>query len=315
MSRCAACGHETVGARCVVCGALSVPGPIDQTTTSPWMIADDAPTQVAHPPTPLYPDDGYRTSPPPPPAAWVSQPQPWAAPYPAAPQPVPPRRSIAGGLAVGVGAGVLVLGLAGGGLALAGLLPPGATKTSAGNPAATATATGAARTTAGTPTLAATPTPIAPPPPAAPAAPAAPTADPVLSDLQPGVGQRLHQVQVTAPASLPSGRRVVVWISALKGGVPNRPHTFPYAVLDAGEARTVALHLGDEGSGDIGARYIVEACVAGGSSLTLANGYLRELAEHGPAEAAFRAEGIALPETGGDHACPSSARLVLTRTD
>lgn len=275
MSRCPACGSETVGARCVVCGAPSVEG--------------EAPRKVGYPPTPLYPEDT-------PPPAWTPQ-QPW----PAAPASYPPvvdvgpeprGRSVGGGLALGIGAGLALLGLGLGALAVAGRLPVPA---AAGGPGTTP------------------PTTAAPAPTRTPAS-LAPQADPVLVDLQPGTGLRLHQVQVSAPATLPPGRSVVVWISAEHGGAPNRPHTYPYAVVGAGEVRTVALHLGNEGGGDVGARFVAEACVAGGTTLTLVNGYLRELNDHGPAEEAFRAEGIAVPGAGGDYTCPSAARLTLTRT-
>lgn len=292
MSRCPACGSETVGARCVVCGAPSLDGPDGETVASPWMSAGGAPTQAGHPLTPLYPDVGR------PPTGWAPQP-PSPPPYPTVARLEPKGPSVAGGVAIGVGVGLALLGLVGGALALTGRLPVPVPATGTGTPGAA---------TAGAATVPATLSPAT-----RPAAPAGST-NPVLTDLQPGVGLRLHQVQVTAPATLPAGRSVVVWISAEHGGAPNRPHTYPYAVVGAGEVRTVALHLGNEGGGDVGARYVVEACLAGGSTLTLVNGYLRELAEHGPAEEAFRAEGIAVASAGGDYTCPASAALVLTRT-
>lgn len=315
MSRCPACGHETVGARCVVCGAPT-PEAVDDTVWSPWT-AGESPTQVGFPPTPLYPDDAHPPQAAPPPGSWAPQhpwqQQGWPQAGPATGPAVPPTAatgggasSVARGLAVGAGAGALLL------VVLAAVVLPGLQRGPDGTPA----------TPAGTSAKAApatTPPPMTATLPArggAPASAQAPTAppNPELADLQPGVGQRLHQVQVTTPAALPSGRSVVVWVSPQRDGGPDRARTYPYAVLGAGDSRSVTLHLGDEGSADIGARYVVEACVAGGSTLARVNGYLDELARHGPAEEDLRAEGIALTPGSGEYTCTAQAALLLTRT-
>jgi serine/threonine-protein kinase len=131
-----------------------------------------------------------------------------------------------------------------------------------------------------------------------------------LTDLQPGVGTRKHDVMATA-ASPSQGREVVVWVSSAgTSGNGTHTHVFPYAVLAPGETRTVTLDIGG-GSGDIGHSFLIELCEVGSASFAQVSLYQQALQNHTSDETRMRNYGVDVA-SAGDYSC--QGRVVVTRT-
>ncbi len=131
-----------------------------------------------------------------------------------------------------------------------------------------------------------------------------------LTDLQPGVGTRKHDVIATA-ASPSRGREAVVWVSSAgTSGNGTHTHVFPYAVLAPGETRTITVDIGG-GSGDIGHSFLIELCEVGGASFAQVSLFQQALQNHTPDEPLMRNYGVDVA-SARDYTC--QGRVVVTRT-